>query len=243
MSEAWETLLTDEDREVLERGKYLRQAGVGSRPALILVDCQYYMSGIRGREDNAEKYPLACVDTAFPAIDQMKRLLDSARRNGVFVIYTRFIANPKVDDVGMFHRKIGAGLTKGDTLYFEGTHGAEITDELAPLETEMVLDKKKKSAFFGTPLLSLLIDRRIDTCVIVGGSTSNCVRCTVVDSEQHNFFTVIPEGAVFDRLPIAHAVSLFDMNRNYGDVMPVEDVLAYFDRIGSGATAGKEGES
>jgi maleamate amidohydrolase len=242
MSEVWEKLLTEEDRRVLERGRYARRAGVGERPALILVDCQYYMSGIRGRSDNAEHYPLACVETAFPAIDQMKRLLESARKNGVFVIYTRFIANPVVDDVGMFHRKIAIGLEKGENLYFAGTHGAEITEELQPIETEMVLDKKKKSAFFGTPLLSLLIDRRIDTCVIVGGSTSNCVRCTVVDSEQHNFFTVIPEEAVFDRLPIAHSISLFDMNRNYGDVMSVDEVLAYFDRVGECAESNEKGD-
>jgi nicotinamidase-related amidase len=77
--------------------------------------------------------------------------------------------------------------------------------------------------------------------VIVGGSTSNCVRCTVVDSEQHNFFTVIPEQAVFDRLPIAHSISLFDMNRNYGVVMPVDEVLDYFDRVGERATADSKG--
>lgn len=242
MGQAWDDILTDDDREVLERGKWARSAGVGERPALILVDCQNYMSGIRGRDDNAGDYPLACTETAFPAIDQMKLLLSSARKNGIFVIFTRFVMNPNVDDMGMFHRKVGAGLGKGENLYFDGTHGAEITDELKPLKTELVLDKKKKSAFFGTPLASLLIDRRIDTCVIVGGSTSNCIRATVVDSEQHNFYTVIPQEAVFDRLPIAHAVNLFDMNRSYGDVMPVNDVLAYFDRVGTPATAEIQGE-
>ena len=67
----------------------------------------------------------------------------------------------------------------------------------------------------------------MDTCIIVGGSTSNCVRATVVDSEQYNFFTVIPEEAVYDRLPLSHQLNLFDMNRSYGDVMPVDEVLAY----------------
>ena len=116
-------------------------------------------------------------------------------------------------------------------MYFRGTHGAEIVPDLTPLPTEIVLDKKKKSAFFGTPLLSLLIDRRVDTCIIVGGSTSNCIRATVVDSEQYNFFTVIPEEAVYDRLPLSHAVNLFDMDRSYGDVMKVDEVLAYIARV------------
>jgi nicotinamidase-related amidase len=127
----------------------------------------------------------------------------------------------------MFHRKIGTGVGRGENLYFRGTHGAEIVPDLAPLPSEIVVDKKKSSAFFGTPLLSLLIDRRVDTCIVVGGSTSNCVRATVVDSAQYNFYTIIPEQAVFDRLPLAHSVSLLDMDRMYGDVMPVEDVLRY----------------
>lgn len=223
----WDDILTDADRAVMARGKWAQRAGVGKRPALILIDCQYYMCGIRGAPDNAEKYPLACGEVAFAATDQMKRLLDAARAAGIPVIYTRFVVDPVNDDVGMFHRKIGAGVGRGENLYFAGTHGAEIVEDLKPLPTEIVLDKKKKSAFFGTPLISLLIDRQVDTCIIVGGSTSNCVRATVVDSEQYNFFTVIPDEAVYDRLPLSHQMNLFDMNRSYGDVMPVDEVLAY----------------
>ena len=49
---------------------------------------------------------------------------------------------------------------------------------------------------------------------------------------QYNFFTIIPEQAVFDRLPISHKINLFDINRSYGDVMPVDEVLAYLANLG-----------
>ena len=228
----WQDLLTPADREVLARGRWGQRAGVGTRPALLIIDAQNYMTGTRGANDNAEKFPLACGEVGFAATDQMVRLLHASRATGIPVFFTRFIVDPLNDDVGMFHRKIGAGFGRGDNLYFRGTHGAEIVPDLTPLATEIVIDKKKKSAFFGTPLLSLLIDRRVDTCIIVGGSTSNCIRATVIDSEQYNFFTVIPEEAVYDRLPLSHAVSLFDMDRSYGDVMKVDDVLAYIAGVG-----------
>ena len=227
----WRDMLSAADREVLARGRWGQRAGVGERPALIIIDAQNYMVGTRGANDNAEKYPLACGDVGFAATDQMARLLHAARAAGIPVFFTRFIVDPINDVVGMFHRKIGAGAGRGPNVYFRGTHGAEIVPDLTPLPTEIVLDKKKKSAFFGTPLLSLLIDRRVDTCIIVGGSTSNCIRATVVDSEQYNFFTVIPEEAVYDRLPLSHAVNLFDMDRSYGDVMKVDEVLAYIARV------------
>jgi nicotinamidase-related amidase len=227
MSGNWDTILTPEDRAVLARGRWGQRAGFGKSPALLLIDCQYYMAGIRGAPDNAAKYPLACGEAAFAAIDQMARLLNAARAASIPIFFTRYVVDPVNDDVGMFHRKIGAGVGRGENLYFAGTHGAEIIADLKPLPNEIVIDKKKFSAFLGTPLLSLLIDRRVDTLIIVGGSTSNCIRAAAVDSTQYNFFTVVPEEAVYDRLPFAHTLNLFDINRSYGDVVPVEEVLGY----------------
>jgi maleamate amidohydrolase len=235
MTGNFDAILTPEDRAVLARGRWAQRAGFGKRPALILIDCQYYMAGIRGASDNAVKYPLACGEVAFAAIDQMARLLKASRTAGIPVFFTRYVVDPLNDDVGMFHRKIGAGIGRGENLYFAGTHGAEIVADLAPLPTEIIIDKKKWSAFFGTPLLSLLIDRRVDTLIIVGGSTSNCVRAAAVDSSQYNFFAIVPEEAVYDRLPIAHTLNLFDINRSYADVMPVDEVLAYLAFLGGAA--------
>ena len=235
MASAWDGLLGPEDRAVLERGRWARRAGFGKRPALLVIDAQYYMTGIRGAPDNATRYPLACGEAAFAATDQMARLLAASRAAGIPVFFTRYVVDPVNDDVGMFHRKIGAGIGRGENLYFAGTHGAEIVAELQPLPTEIVIDKKKYSAFFGTPLLALLIDRRVDTCIIVGGSTSNCIRAAAVDAMQYNFFTIVPEEAVFDRLPISHQVNLFDINRSYADVMPVDEVLAWLAKLGEPA--------
>jgi maleamate amidohydrolase len=235
----WNELLAPEDRAVLERGRWACRAGFGARPALLVIDAQYYMTGVRGADDNASRYPLACGDAAFAATDQMARLLTASRAAGIPVFFTRYVVDPVNDDAGMFHRKIGAGAGRGETLYFASTHGAEIVAELRPLPTEIVIDKKKYSAFFGTPLLALLIDRRVDTCIIVGGSTSNCVRAAAVDATQYNFSTIIPEEAVFDRLALSHAVSLFDINRSYGDVVPVDEVLAYLASLGAMAPSSR----
>ena len=227
MAGNWDAILTPEDRAVLARGRWAQRAGFGKSPALLLIDCQYYMAGIRGAPDNAAKYPLACGEVAFAAIDQMVRLLAAARAARIPIFFTRYVVDPVNDDVGMFHRKIGAGVGRGENLYFAGTHGAEIVADLKPVANEIVIDKKRFSAFLGTPLLPLLIDRRVDTLILVGGSTSNCVRAAALDSTQYNFFTIVPEEAVYDRLPIAHSLNLFDINRSYGDVLPVDEVLAY----------------
>ena len=99
---------------------------------------------------------------------------------------------------------------------------------MAPEPSDLVFTKKKPSSFHGTPLLPYLIDRAIDTLIVTGGATCNCVRATVFDAFSYNYRTIVPADAVFDRLPISHAINLFDMNRCSADVTDTEAVLAYF---------------
>ena len=67
----------------------------------------------------------------------------------------------------------------------------------------------------------------IDTLLVVGESTSGCVRATVVDGCMQRLRMQVVEECVFDRHEASHAINLFDMNQKYGDVIPVEAALAY----------------
>ena len=91
----------------------------------------------------------------------------------------------------------------------------------------MVITKKKPSSFFGTPLLPYLIERKIDTLIVTGGSTCNSVRATVFDAFSYNFRAIVPSDAVFNRMPISQAIDLFNMNRCSADVVESSDVLDY----------------
>jgi maleamate amidohydrolase len=220
----WDRFLTDADKAILARGKWAGRAGKGRRPAVIAIDLQNYMVGERGKDDSA--YPYSCGEIGWRAVDAGKRIVAAARQAAVPIIYTRFILDPSGADGGMFIRKVRKG--EGDFAFLKGTHGAEIIPELAPEPGEIVIDKKKASAFFGTPLQVYLTDRGIDTLVVIGGSTSNCIRATVVDGSQSNYRVLVPEEAVFDRLQFSHAAALFDLDRTFADVVTVDDVVSYF---------------
>lgn len=84
--------------------------------------------------------------------------------------------------------------------------------------------------FFGTDLLSRLVSCRIDTTIIVGCTTSGCVRATAVDAVQNGFRPMVVREAVGDRSRSAHEQSLFDMNAKYCDVIGIEEALAYLQR-------------
>ena len=67
--------------------------------------------------------------------------------------------------------------------------------------------------------------------IVVGTTTSGCVRASVVDAFSLNYRVILAEEGCFDRSQASHAVSLCDMHAKYADVVPTAEVLAYFDRL------------
>lgn len=109
--------------------------------------------------------------------------------------------------------------------------GYDFVREVAPREGDVLLPKKHPSAFYGTPLVSYLIDARVDTLIVTGCTTSGCVRASVVDAFSNNFRVIVPHDAVYDRIPTVHQVNLFDMAQKYADVMSTGAVLEELRRI------------
>lgn len=225
--QAWDRYLTDADRAVMARARFGRRMGFGRRPALVAIDCQRYMVGERGVAD--DRYPSSCGAIGWAAVDQVARLARAARAAGIPRFFTRFTLAPDGSDIGAYGRK--RDLLQREDWCLEGTPGAELLPELEVQPGDMVFVKKKPSAFFGTPLLSYLVDRGIDTVIVAGGATSNCVRATVLDSTAYNFRTIVAREAVFDRIPISHAVSLFDMDRQFADVVGCDEIVAHLDGL------------
>ena len=86
-----------------------------------------------------------------------------------------------------------------------------------------MLNKLFASAFFGTPLSSLLAAAGCDSVIVTGASTSGCVRATAVDAIQHGYRPIVPREAVGDRNPAAHEANLYDIDAKYGDVVSVDE--------------------
>jgi nicotinamidase-related amidase len=222
----WSQFLSDADREVLSRARFGQRIGIGERPAVVVIDVQRYMVGER---DGSGEWPSSCGLAGWQAVDETLLLLATARRKNIPVFFTRFELRADGADIGVYGRK--RALLDSPHWVLEGSRGAELVPELNPLPHEIVFVKKKPSAFFGTPLLGFLVDRSVDTVIVCGGSTSNCVRATVYDASSYNFRTIVAQDCVFDRIPVSHAISLFDMDRQYADVMTRADLCARLEQL------------
>jgi maleamate amidohydrolase len=219
--ELWNSMVSDGERERISNAGFGRRCGLGGRPALLIVDAQRYMVG-PVEADDAVVYPASCGEPGRRALAHARVLAEVFRSHGWVVIYTKFEVAADGSDTSASSK---FGLPQGAGWWLRGTPGSEIAPALAPRPGDLVIAKSKPSAFQGTPLLPLLIDRGIDTLVITGGSTSNCVRATVVDGAALNYRIIVPAECVFDRAEISHRIALFDIDRMYGDVVRFEELV------------------
>ncbi|EWT02556.1 isochorismatase [Intrasporangium oryzae NRRL B-24470] len=186
----------------------------GRRPAVIAVDLmQAYF----------EPASPLCLPSR-DCLASAARVLAAARRRGVPVVHTRVEYAPAGRDGGVFVRKVPA-LKQ----LFGGGPMSELMPEVAPIEHELVVTKQYASAFFGTSLASMLVARGTDTVVIVGASTSGCVRATGVDAVQHGFIPLVVRDAVGDRSAQTHEASLFDLQAKYAEVVDEETAVTYLE--------------
>ena len=227
----WAGLVPDREAEILLKGGFARRQGTGRHPAILVIDAQNYMVG--PDHGGTAEFPSACGRPARQALERLAPVLEAARRANFPVVYTRFVLRSDGLDAGVYGLKRRLPQVEGWAL--EGTYGAEISDIVAPRTGDVVLVKKKFSAFFGTHLEALLRDWGVDTVVVAGGSTSNCVRATVVDAASHNFRPLLVGDCVFDRVEISHRVALFDLDRQYADVVDSEEVIRYFEGLAGGS--------
>lgn len=108
-----------------------------------------------------------------------------------------------------------------------GDRDAELWPPLAPMEGEIVIPKRRYSAFFATDLALTLREQEVDTVVIAGVKTNVCIRATCQDAFAHGFRVVLPPEATNSNRPALGAASLEDVRRYIGETPPLEEVLGW----------------
>lgn len=194
----------------------------GSRPALINVDLQNAYTDVG-------KYPTA-YETDPQQIEYVNALANALRAKGFPVVWTYVAYMESGEDCGIWG-------TRTDTP--DSLQNIKVDSERSKIDArcevdrvrDIVINKRMASAFFETNLGSVFTFNKIDTVIVTGGSTSGCVRATVVDSLSRSFRTIVPEECVSDKHESPHFANLYDMALKYADVVPVAKVLADIDRL------------
>lgn len=131
---------------------------------------------------NSSAYSCQMLDKNL--IDRVKRLIEFSRGKGIHIIYTMHSIMPDKSNAEL-------GEPIDVRICIAGTKGWKIIDDISPNDSDYILRKDKYDAFYGTELEYLLKRYEIDTVIICGVLTNNCVRATAEGAHYRDFKIII----------------------------------------------------
>jgi maleamate amidohydrolase len=201
-----------------------------------VIDMTYKFLGDRPEpiEQAVRTRRTACGNLGWKTVPAFRRVLDAARSKSVPVIYTTGVEieeRPAVENFGARPLKTSNAI---ETPRKNLRRSYQIIEELTPKPADIVLQKQKPSAFFGTPLISTLIALKVDSLYITGCATGGCVRATAVDAFNHNYHSTVIADCCFDRFEASHAMALFDLGCKYAEIAESATVLPRISAMSNG---------
>jgi nicotinamidase-related amidase len=184
------------------------------RPALIVIDML--------NDFLAEWEPVRKANL----IRYTNELVDMNRGLGHSVIWIRQEFEPDLSDAFLEMK------AKGIRKTIKGTPGSQIISELHVAATDVVIVKKRYSAFFGTTLDDTLALIRPDAIVLAGINTHACIRTTAVDAYQRDWAVVLASDCIDSYDREHHEISLRYMKDKLAAVMSNQEIRTALQRAG-----------
>lgn len=161
--------------------------------ALLIMDVQ---NGIVGRDPAGFEPILASLGTAVTA----------ARKASVPVIYVRVAFRDGMPEISPRNRTFSALASRGGLA--ETDPATQVHQAVAPQPGDILVTKKRVSAFTGSDLELVLRSRGVDSLVLTGIATSGVVLSTLRQAADLDYeLTVLRDGCA-DGDPEVHRVLL-----------------------------------
>jgi len=176
--------------------------------ALLVIDMQQYFLPI-----------------ASPIIGNVLSIIEACRAKGIRVIFTRHGHKDVKKDGGML------GKWWGDLIVYESKDW-ELIKGLSRQDTDVVLDKNRYSAFFGTALDESLRSRNIQEIIIIGVMTNCCCETTARDAFVHDYRVFFVSDASATVNEDLHVGSLKNLAYAFAHVVSTEDLCRQIESFG-----------
>ncbi|MBN1385394.1 cysteine hydrolase [Candidatus Woesearchaeota archaeon] len=152
-------------------------------------------------------------------LKRIKSFIDACREKGFLIIYTRHCFSPKKNPIEarLYPELIGEVLKKG-------THGWNIHESIYT-EDDIIIDKHRYDAFYGTDLESILKKKRIKNIIIIGTMTNVCCDSTARGAMYRDFNVFFCSDLNFTYDKRTHKMSLENINDHFGEVLSSKEIL------------------
>ncbi|MFZ8899929.1 MAG: isochorismatase family protein [Alphaproteobacteria bacterium] len=209
----WADLITEQEIQAYAKAGFGEKIGIGSRPALLNIDTTNNFVD--------PKYDM-CAERDERLINNLVKVTEAFRDLKLPIFYSRRDDRSHPTKRGVWNLKLGTANTY---QYTSDPNADQWPEAYRPREQDVIVLKNKPSPFFATPLESWLRYEDIDSIIIVGISTSGCVRAGALDAFNHNFRVTVIEDCCGDRSRQVHRANMFDMDMKMADVEPLDAVL------------------
>lgn len=125
------------------------------------------------------------LSTTAPYLERVASTLVGARKNNIKVIHVVTAFRPDYPEIHPRNRSTAPAVKLG--RFIEGTSDVEIHAAVKPTPEEVVITKRRVSAFTGTELDMILRCYGTDQLVIAGMTTSGAVLSTVRQAQDLDF--------------------------------------------------------
>jgi nicotinamidase-related amidase len=209
--------------------------------ALLVVDMQYFDAHPDWGEGRTAKDlgVAGCFDPYFNQIDdiipRIQRLLALFRAQEMEVIHLR-VAELTKDSRDVGWKQLVRGL-----IVPSDSREADLLDELAPIDDELVVSKSSSGVFPVTNLDRLLRNMGITTLVMTGTSTGGCVESAVRDAVDLGYDVVVVSDSCADATPESHQRALGRMAGGLTRIMTTEEVEALVGSVLVGSRHARSG--
>jgi len=162
-------------------------------------------------------------ERAKPIIPNLKKLIETARKHGVPVIYSNDAHYPGDVEV----------VEKWGKHAIKGTKGAEVIPVLKPTAKDYIVEKRTYSGFYETGLDSLLRSlyrgEGVKTVILGGLHTNICVRHTAADAFFRGYKIIIAKDGVEAFTQEDHGQGLKYLEYVYNaKIMTVNEIIKEF---------------
>ncbi len=167
---------------------------------------------------------VAIADDGSGYLPRLRRAIEGARAAGVPVVYV--VMRLRADDALVSARNKAVANVVRAGLFAEDAPGTQIHPDVAPEPGDVVVAKRRASAFSGSDLELVLRARDIDSVVLAGIATSAVVLSTACRAIDLDLGLTVLSDACLDTDPELHRVITGNLFPLWGDVLTVDEWLA-----------------
>jgi len=153
-------------------------------------------------------------------MSKFKEFIEALRNNGVFIVYSKHIFDPKLNPIEaeLFPILNSEGLR-------EGTSGADIYSKIYPQKGDLIIKKRRYDAFYKTNLEKKLRLKKINHVIITGTMTNVCCESTARTAMMKDFKVLFCSDLTFASERITHKNSLKTLSTHFAKILTSKEII------------------